>query len=238
MPAREVARGAAGRGAVRRGQGRRVREMDAGDRSADGGSITRWIGDLKAGDHRAAHHLWGRYFRRLVALARAKLGGAARAVADEEDAALSALHRLCDGAARGRFDRLRDRDDLWRLLVVITARKVIDLKKGQGRLRRGGGRVLTEAALAGGGDADGSAGLLDALEQFAAAGPSPEAAAQLAEEYQRRLEALGDASLRRVAELRLEGYGHDEIAERLGCARRTVARKLEMIRLAWEGDAT
>ena len=38
------------------------------------GSVTRWIGELKAGDVAAAQPLWERYFARLVQLARAKLG--------------------------------------------------------------------------------------------------------------------------------------------------------------------
>ncbi len=37
----------------------------------DDGSVTRWIGDLKAGGDSAAQHLWERYFHRLVNLARA-----------------------------------------------------------------------------------------------------------------------------------------------------------------------
>ena len=36
----------------------------------DGGSVTRWIGGLRAGDGEAAQALWERYFDRLVRLAR------------------------------------------------------------------------------------------------------------------------------------------------------------------------
>jgi DNA-directed RNA polymerase specialized sigma24 family protein len=199
----------------------------------EGGSVTRWIGHLKRGDDQAANHLWKRYFPRLVGLARVKLGQAPKGLADEEDAALSAFYALCEGAACGQLKRLHDRDDLWRLLVVITARKVVDLKKHRSRMKRGGGNVITEAAL---GDAD-RAGSVATLEQVADADPTPEIAAMLAEEYRRRLEALGDDALRRVAILRLEGYDSDQIADRLGCARRTAARKLEMIRSAWGGLA-
>jgi hypothetical protein len=56
----------------------------------DDGSVTKWIGDLKAGGDSAAQHLWERYFERLVQLARARLRSARRAgaIEDEEDAAL------------------------------------------------------------------------------------------------------------------------------------------------------
>jgi hypothetical protein len=40
---------------------------------AGGGSVTHWIGALKAGDKEAAQPLWERYFDRLVRLAGAKL---------------------------------------------------------------------------------------------------------------------------------------------------------------------
>ena len=46
---------------------------------------------------------------------------------------------------------------------------------------------------------------------------------------------LGDDSLRRVLDLRLVGYTRQEIARRLGCAVRTVGRKLELIRMALVG---
>ena len=91
------------------------------------GSVTAWIEQLKAGDAAAAAPLWQGYFRRLVGLARQKLGAAPRGVADEEDVALSAFDSFCRAAAQGRFPRLDDRDDLWQLLVMITTRKAIDL---------------------------------------------------------------------------------------------------------------
>jgi DNA-directed RNA polymerase specialized sigma24 family protein len=199
----------------------------------DEGSVTRWIGDLKAGDAVAADRLWRRYFDGLVRLARRKLGSFPRAAAveDEEDAALSAFQSLCAGVAGGRFERLKDRDDLWRLLVVITLRKVLDQIKRQGRLRRGAGRVVSEAALAGADPSEPGG-----FEQFIADQPTPEFAAMLAEEFQRRLDGLPDDTLRRVALWRLEGYSDNEIAQRLGCVSRSVQRKLELIRKAWLRD--
>ena len=90
------------------------------------GSVTLWIGHLQAGDDGAAQKLWERYFRRLVGLARKKLRDTPRRAADEEDVALSAFDSFCRGVRRGRFPQLDDRNNLWRLLVTVTARKAFD----------------------------------------------------------------------------------------------------------------
>jgi len=67
--------------------------------TGDQGSVTHWLGELRAGDRGAAQPLWDRYFQRLVVLARARLRAvqAATADADEEDAALSAFDSFCAG---------------------------------------------------------------------------------------------------------------------------------------------
>jgi DNA-directed RNA polymerase specialized sigma24 family protein len=196
----------------------------------DDGSVTRWIGDLKAGGDSAAQHLWERYFHRLVHLARARLRSMRRAgtIEDEEDAALSAFDSFCRGAAAGRFPQLADRDDLWRLLVVITVRKVFGQLQRQGAQKRGGGRLAGESALIATDAAE-----VGGLDQIAGDEPSPELAALAVEEYRRLRDGLKSEALRQVLDLRLEGYTREEIAERLGCAERTVKRKLELIREAW-----
>jgi DNA-directed RNA polymerase specialized sigma24 family protein len=55
----------------------------------------------------------------------------------------------------------------------------------------------------------------------------------VAEEYRNLLERLGDETLRQVALRRMEGYTTDEIADQLDCARRTVSRRLDLIRKIW-----
>ena len=67
------------------------------------GSVTGWLGRLRAGDPSAAQQLWQRYFQRLVGLARQKLRDVPRRVADEEDVALSAFDSFCRNAEQGRF---------------------------------------------------------------------------------------------------------------------------------------
>jgi DNA-directed RNA polymerase specialized sigma24 family protein len=193
------------------------------------GSVSHWIGALKVGDPEAAQRLWERYFDALVRLARAKLGTIPRREADEEDIALSAFHSFCQGAARGQFPRLDDRYGLWRLLVMITARKALDQSERQRRKKRGSGRVHGESIMAGGDPGAREAG----LEQVMGREPTPEFAAMVADECRRLLGDLGDENLRRIALLRMEGYSDPEIAARLGCGLRTVGRKLELIRKTW-----
>jgi DNA-directed RNA polymerase specialized sigma24 family protein len=199
------------------------------DRAA--GSVTRWIGSLKAGDVEAAQALWERYFDGLVRLARTRLRDAPRAAADEEDVALSAFHCLCRGATIGRFPELADRDNLWRLLATIAAQKAVDQQRREGRDKRGG-RSRTRGEV----DLDGGDAEADVLAQVVGREPSPEFAAQLDEEYRHQLDRLEDDGLRRIAIWKMEGYENVEIARRLGCGVRTVERKLGAIRAIWQAD--
>jgi DNA-directed RNA polymerase specialized sigma24 family protein len=206
--------------------------------SGDGqGSITGWIAGMKAGDLAAAQPLWERYFARMVIQARGRLrtsGWRGRdAASDEEDAALSAFDSLCVGLVRGQFPQLADRDDLWRLLVVITTRKVRAQTRRQLRQKRGGGKVQPAC------DVDEPDTDDDLLVRAVGSEPTPEFAAMVAEQYRVLLDRLGDDVLRKVAVLRMEGYTTDAVADQLGCSRRTVARQLALIRriLASNPDA-
>jgi DNA-directed RNA polymerase specialized sigma24 family protein len=195
------------------------------------GPVNDLLEQLKAGDHAAAQPLWDRYYPRLVVLARCRLAGAARRVADEEDVALSAFDSFCRGAKQGRFPQLTDEDGLWALLVLITIRKAADHADHECRLKRGGGRVRGDSALG-----PGSEGEPAGLDQLPNDDPTPEVAAQLAEELEALLERLGDPELRSIAVWRLEGYSNEEIAGRLNCSTVTVERRLRLIRKILEGD--
>jgi DNA-directed RNA polymerase specialized sigma24 family protein len=192
------------------------------------GSVTTWIGQLRAGDPAAAQLLWERYFLRLVGLARKRLQNARRRAADEEDVALSAFASFCRKAIAGQFPQLADRDDLWRLLVTITARKAAHLRRDEGRQKRGGGDVRSLAQLS-----NSASGAEAVLEQLVDREPTPAFAALVAEESRRLLECLGDDQLRTIALCKLEGDTNDAIARKLGCVRATVQRKLTLIREIW-----
>jgi DNA-directed RNA polymerase specialized sigma24 family protein len=178
------------------------------------GSVTHWLQQLQVGEAAAAQPLWERYFHRLVALARHKLQGAGPLVGDEEDVALSALKTFWRNAEQGRFPELADRDGLWRLLAVLTARKAAHLLRDQGR------RPAGEPTL----------------EQLFSREPTPDLAAQLAEDYRRLLDALADRELESIAVWKREGHKVKEIAGRLNYNSRTIKRKLQLIRAIWEKE--
>lgn len=191
------------------------------------GSVTRWVDLLLAGDSEAVQPLWERYFHRLVNLARKRLHDSPGRADDAEDVALSAFDSFCRHAQDGRFPQLADRDSLWRLLVVMTARKAAHLLRDEARQKRGGGAVLhTDAASAEG----------PVFEQMLSREPTPEWAACMAEGYRRLLDVLADKELEAVAVYRMEGYTIEEIALKLGYAPRSIKRKLQMIRSLWEKE--
>lgn len=195
------------------------------------GSVTHWIVALKEGDLAAAQPLWKRYYRQLITLARNKLRSSRLREADEEDVVQVAFQSFFRAVSEGRFPELNDRDGLWRLLVVITAKKAMKQLAYEQRLKRGGTTLGTSGIYTLGSDDA-------ALAQFVDAEPTPEFAAQVADECRRLLVSLGDESLRNVAVWKMEGYGNDEIAKMLTCSRRTVARKLEAIRIVWNEEQT
>ena len=181
-------------------------------------SVTTWIGELRQGNTAAAQQLWERYYARLLDFARGKLRATPRRAADEEDVALSAFHSFCQTAAR--FPRLNNRDDLWQILIMLTARKAAHERRRQQAQKRGGDKN--------------SPGGEQELDGIIGTEPTPEFAAMIAEEFEVLLNRLPDEGLRQLARLRLEDYSNAEIAAQLQCSERTVERRLAVIRAVWE----
>ena len=195
---------------------------------ATGGSVTHWIAELQAGNADSAQKLWQRYHEQLVRLAKHKLGATPRRTADEDDVVVIAFNNFFQSIQQGKFPNLKDRDDLWKLLVTITDRKATDQLKHEMRLKRGGGNVKGESAFTGPESSN-----LGGIQQIGGHSPTPDFAAVMVENLEELLGRLEDQSLRQIALLKLEGYTNDEIAERINKTTRSVERKLNRIRLAW-----
>ncbi len=183
--------------------------------------VTAWLRKLEAGHDLAAQRLWDVFFERLVRLAQERMRTNDRRVADAEDVALSAFASFCRGVENQRFPELTDRHGLWRLLVSITIHKLLHLQRDQNRLKRGGQFRAAEPLA----NSDRSA-----VDELISREPTPEFAAEIAEQYERWIRALDSDELKRLAEWKLEGFTNDEIATKSGRTTRTVERKLNLIR--------
>jgi RNA polymerase sigma factor (sigma-70 family) len=190
------------------------------------GSVTRLFNQLQQGERASAQELWDRYFRRLVGLARKKLGNLPRRAVDEEDVALSAFDSFCRAAEVGRFPHLADRDELWQMLALITARKACDLREYEGRDKRNWRKIREEAERGG----DEASWCVSILYEVLSREPDPAFAAEVSEGFQRLLDNLGDKELCQIVLRKMEGYTNEEIAAQLPCALSTVERRLKLIR--------
>ena len=109
--------------------------------SFDDGALARLLERLKNGDVSAAQAVWDYFFSRLLRQAAIQSRGTPLRITDEEDVVLSVFESFFGGLREGRFDQLKDRHGLWQLLLTMTRRKVIDHRRRERRLRRGGGHV-------------------------------------------------------------------------------------------------
>ncbi len=182
-------------------------------------SITQWFQRLRCGDELAATLLWQHYFPRLVQLAQTRFAADRDPAYGAEDAAQSVFHLLCRGAQQGHYERIAGRDDLWRLLVTATRRKVIDHVRRNQATKRGAGAVVQSI------DSD-----------LVAPEPTPEWVAIMNERLEMLLSSLRDDTLRTIALRRLEGYSNAEIATELAVSERTIERKLTLIRGDWQKE--
>ncbi len=188
---------------------------------SDTNDVSHWIDQVKGGDSSAANRIWQHYFDRLVQAVRRRLVGQNRAVSDEEDIVLSVFDSFYAAAENGRFPDLSDRDDLWRLLLRMSARKVTDKRRHDLRQRRGGDVVVHSLNEAGEDET-----IIEAIGDE----PSPEMVLMMQESVEQFFSHLGVGHLRDLAVARLEGYSNAELAQRFECSERTIERRLHLIR--------
>lgn len=175
---------------------------------------------VKTGDSVAANQIWQHYFDRLTRLVRARIYGQNRAVSDEEDIVLSVFESFYAAAENGRFPDLSDRDDLWQLLLRMSARKVVDKRRHDQRQRRGGEAEVQ--SLDQKRDDDAIVAIGDE--------PSPEMVLMMQESVEEFFSHLGVGQLRELAGAKLEGYSNAELSKRFGCSERTIERRMHLIR--------
>lgn len=183
-------------------------------------SVTRWIEELEKGDAAAAELLWQYLESRLLSLANKRVGFSISY--DENDVALDAFATLCDGIQKGKYE-LDDRNALWSLLAVITINGARKRARNENRQRRGGNYSKTKRND-------------QTLKALSSNEHSPDVSFFAREECERLLSMLPDDGLKRLVVLKVDGYTNDEIAEIFDCTRRSIQRRLNLVREIWTGE--
>jgi RNA polymerase sigma-70 factor (ECF subfamily) len=174
--------------------------------------------DLRAGDDAAARAVFERFARRLVALARDRLGDRIARKEDPEDVLQSVFRSFFLRCQDGRLE-FDSWASLWSVLTLITLRKCSNHLQHFQAARR---RIDREVVPAGVGDSSPGWPVTDPE-------PTPEQAAVLTETVELLLLRLCGID-REILTLHLQGYDAPEISARIGRARRTVRRVLDRIR--------
>lgn len=180
--------------------------------------VTGWLYDLRAGDDVAAARLWKYLQPRLTELGRRSLQTMKSACYDEDDVAQSAFHALCAAVQNGQYNDLADRSSIWNLAAAIALNKVRTRANYNAALRRGGGMTRMQ---------------LNAGPDMPSTDLSSEEQVMMQEECERLISLLHRDEVKAVAMLKIEGYTNEEIATLQGCTRRSVQRRLDIIRSIW-----
>ncbi|UUO04967.1 ECF-type sigma factor [Blastopirellula sp. J2-11] len=192
----------------------------------DSQSVSDWLRNLEDGDAEAAQNLWDRYFQSLMHQAEKRIGNVIGGKVEAEDIAVSVFESLFDGARKGRFESVQNRDELWWLLLAMTQRKVVSAVRHETADKRGGKNSKISIHQ------EGNCNYFALVSRE----PGPEEAIALDDEFKRAIDILPSPMLQRIATMTIEGKTTSEISEELGIATATVIRKRSVIRQAWQRE--
>jgi DNA-directed RNA polymerase specialized sigma24 family protein len=186
----------------------------------NGSSLSRFVVAAADGNQEAMGRLWKHYSIAMLEVARSRLIGSVKRTVDEEDIALSAFRSFC--SLVGRHDvQIQNRKNLWALLVTLTVRKVHNATAYAMSAKRD---VRKEVSLDG------------IVAQIPSKEPTAEFVASFQEEFDHLMNILDNDDLRAIARHKLSGLTNEEIALEMQITRRTVERKLMLVRSLWNED--
>lgn len=172
-----------------------------------------------------AAQVWEDFFPRLARLAKRKLGSLPKRDFDEEDVALSALNSFFKGVKEGRLE-VGSHDELWKILAVIAARKVVKQKRKAFSQKRGSGRIRGESVFQ---HDDNEVGFDFVLDE----NQMPEFEDLILNSCDEMLSLLKNEKTKRTAILRMQGFSIAEISSNLDCSVARTKQRLANIREIW-----
>jgi len=168
-----------------------------------------------------------KHYDQLVRFAKKKLGSFPLRTFDEEDLAQSAMKSLFRNLRENRYEA-QDSIELWKILITITKRKLIDRLRKHLAKKHGSGKVRGPSVFGLKGNGGGFHEHPDTKQSM-----TPDAQVELLEITDMLFQLLDDDKTYKVAQLLLAGCSINDIAEELDCVRRTVERRIKHIRELW-----
>jgi DNA-directed RNA polymerase specialized sigma24 family protein len=196
-------------------------------------SLTLSIQQLRSPDSRergeAALFIWEQFAPRLQALLRRHLDVRFRSRENEQNILQYVFSSFCVGQFEGQAAP-SSREELWKLLVRITLRTVVDTTHGHSAARRDVRRERSETDNPQSSASEFPRWMLENVDR---ALPSDEEKDVAIEEIERLLHGLPD-DLRSIVLWKLEGFTNAEIAAKIGRTVRSVELKMQLIRTRLE----
>lgn len=185
------------------------------------GTITNWLQRMRSGDQKAVERLW-QYFSPDMLRRYAPQCRQLR-ITDEEDIVSVAFFNLTSAMIENKADQITNRKEFWRLLRIITKRKLKDSLRYEYSQKRGGNHTIVSLH-------DGAA--VASLEQDVDTNQHVD--------DDTLIEMLKDVASRmsrpefaEIIELKLQGKKNSEIARSLDISLRTTQYLILEIKEIW-----
>ncbi len=182
---------------------------------------------FRQGDSEAANRLWSAYYPALENLCRQNIFSKMRRFENEEDIAVSAFGSVLAHMQEGDFPWIQEGRHFWGILRKVALRKVADRIQREKALKRGGGKVRGESAFG----PNAGQGLAEAAIQHEA---TPQEHLELQQTIENVVEECDDPILEEIIVLSMHGCNQQEIALALNCSKRTVQRKVRLLRIVFQ----
>lgn len=185
------------------------------------GTITAWLDRVRHGDSSAVEHLW-HYFSPTLLRRLAPRCRQLRA-ADEEDIVSIAFYKLTTAMMEDKAEGITNRKEFWRLLKIITKRKLNDSLRYENAKKRGGDHKVVS---------------IDRLPDAAEPVPAESNRTHLDDDsllqmLQQVAERMHRGEFAKIIEYKVQGMTNVEVARKLGISLRTTQYLIQDIKETW-----
>ncbi len=195
------------------------------DGSINDGSVTGFLKDARLGRVLAIERLTEKYLNRLENFANTRMSTTYKQVEDEQDVAINVLNEFFAGFLNGKYEGLRNRKQLWRLLAKITVCRVIDHYEKYNAKKRGSGATQNVGNMS----AENSSSDFGVISDVSIDEIDPQLSVALKDSYNKLFGSICDAKDQKIVQLNLEGCDNKTIAKKLHVTERSVRNRLEFI---------